>query len=82
MLALLRSQNRVLCVVDTDEMPVSHIELRIGVTCVATGSYSDSELKKWIARMRAQEWKDTFVFFKHEDKGTGPKLAAQFLKRE
>ena len=78
MLALLRSQNRVLCVVDTDEMPVSHIELRIGVTCVCDGLVTDSELKKWIARMRAQEWKDTFVFFKHEDKGTGQNSRPSF----
>ena len=81
-LALLRSQNRVLCVVDTDEMPVSHINKTAdwGYLRLRRASYSDSELNKWIARMRAQEWKDTFVFFKHEDEGTGPKLAAQFLK--
>jgi len=42
-------------------------------------SYSESELKKWISRMQAQKWKNTFVFFKHEDEGTGPKLAARFL---
>ena len=30
---------------------------------------------KWIKWMRAQKWKDTFVFFRHEDEGTGPKLA-------
>ena len=81
-LALLRSQNRVLCVVDTDEMPVSHIKKNAdwGYLRLRRASYSDSELKKWIARMRAQEWKDTFVFFKHEDEGNGPKLAAHFLK--
>ena len=81
-LALLRSHNRVFCVVDTDEMPVSHINRTAdwGYVRLRRAGYSDSELKKWIARMRAQEWKDTFVFFKHEGEGTGPKLAAQFLK--
>jgi hypothetical protein len=29
--------------------------------------------------IKAQKWKDTYVFFKHEDAGTGPKLAAQFI---
>jgi hypothetical protein len=29
--------------------------------------------------MRAQEWKTAYVFFKHEDEGTGPKLASQFI---
>jgi hypothetical protein len=25
-----------------------------------------------------KEWKDAFVFFKHEESGEGPKLAEQF----
>jgi uncharacterized protein YecE (DUF72 family) len=80
-LALLRSQNRALCVVDTDEMPVSLINKTAdwGYVRLRRVSYSESELKEWITRMRAQKWKETFVFFKHEDEGTGPKLAAQFL---
>ena len=80
--ALLRSQNRALCVVDTDEMPAGGITKTSdwGYMRLRRASYTDSELKKWITRMRAQEWTKTFVFFKHEDEGTGPKLAAQFLK--
>ena len=80
-LALLRSQNRALCVVDTEEMPASQINKTSdwGYMRLRRVKYSKSELKKWIARMRAQEWTNTYVFFKHEDEGTGPKLAAQFL---
>ena len=79
--ASLRSHNRAFCVVDTDETPVSQIKKTAdwGYVRLRRASYSVSELKKWIARIRAQEWKQTFVFFKHEDEGTGPKLAAQFL---
>ena len=79
--ALLRSHNRALCVVDTDEMPASQIIKTAdwGYMRLRRVAYSESELKEWIDRMRAQEWKRTFVFFKHEDEGTGPKLAAQFL---
>jgi hypothetical protein len=33
-----------------------------------------------LGRIRSQGWRETFLFFKHEDAGTGPKLAAQFLK--
>ena len=78
---LLSSQNRALVVLDTDEMPASHIDKTAnwGYMRLRRAGYSESELKKWIARMRAQKWKHTFVFFKHEDEGTGPKLAAQFL---
>ena len=80
-LALLRSHNRALCVSDTDDMPASHIDKTAdwGYMRLRRVAYSESDLKEWIDRMRAQEWKRTFVFFKHEDEGTGPKLAAQFL---
>ena len=80
-LALLRSHNRALSVVDTDEVPASHINKTSdwGYMRLRRVNYSKSELKKWIARMRAQEWTKTYVFFKHEDEGTGPKLAAQFI---
>jgi uncharacterized protein YecE (DUF72 family) len=80
-LALLRSQNRALCVSDTDDMPASHIDKTAdwGYMRLRRGAYSEADLKEWISRMRAQEWTNTFVFFKHEDEGTGPKLAAQFL---
>ena len=30
--------------------------------------------------MRDQDWKYAYVFFKHEDEGTGPRLAGDFLK--
>src|SRR6188474_1323718 len=42
--------------------------------------YTDAGLRKWIAKLNAQEWEGAFVFFKHEDVGAGPKLAARFLE--
>jgi hypothetical protein len=36
-------------------------------------------LKKWIDRLKAQDWNMAYVFFKHEDVGVGPELAARFL---
>jgi uncharacterized protein YecE (DUF72 family) len=41
--------------------------------------YTLAELVRWVKRIKAQKWKDTYVFFKHEDEGTGPTLAAQFV---
>ena len=80
-LALLRSKNRALCVSDTDEMPVNHIDKTAdwGYMRLRRVNYSEAELKEWVERVRDQKWKRTFIFFKHEDEGTGPKLAAQFL---
>jgi len=80
-LDLLRSHNRVLCISDRDEMPLNHIDKTAdwGYVRLRRVRYSDADLKKWLKRIKAQEWKDTYVFFKHEDEGTGPRLAAQFM---
>ena len=81
-LELLRSENRALVVSDTEDLPTIYKEKTAewGYLRLRRVKYSDSDLKKWIKWMRAQQWKDTFVFFRHEDEGTGPKLAAQFIK--
>ena len=37
--------------------------------------YGESELAAWAERIRAQPWVEAHVFFKHEEEGTGPRLA-------
>ena len=79
---LLRSHNRVLVISDTDELPAKHIDKTAdwGYVRLRRVRYSKAELTAWSKRIKAQNWNKTFVFFKHEDEGTGPKLAAQFIK--
>ena len=80
-LEVLRNQNRALVVSDTDDMPATHIDKTAdwGYLRLRRVNYSEENLAEWHQRIREQDWKETFVFFKHEDEGTGPKLAAQFL---
>lgn len=80
-LQLLSSENRALCVSDTDDLPVSHIDKTAdwGYLRLRRVNYSTADLREWISRMKAQDWKTTFVFFKHEDEGTGPRLASEFI---
>jgi len=80
-LDLLRRHDRALVVSDTDDLPATRIDKTAawGYLRLRRVSYSDDDLAGWLERMRAQEWTTTFVFFKHEDEGTGPKLAAKFL---
>jgi uncharacterized protein YecE (DUF72 family) len=40
--------------------------------------YADADLAAWVERVRAQPWEEAHVFFKHEDAGAGPRLAARF----
>ena len=78
----LRQKNSALVVSDTDEKPLTSITSTAdwGYLRLRKTSYSDEELPAWMDRVQEQKWKDAFVFFKHEDEGVGPKLAAQFLK--
>jgi len=80
-LSLLREKDCALVVSDTDEKPLSEIisTAQWGYLRLRRVAYEPDDLKVWMKRVQEQKWKDAFVFFKHEDEGTGPKLAAKFL---
>jgi uncharacterized protein YecE (DUF72 family) len=40
--------------------------------------YGDEDLERWAKRLEETAWDRAFVFFKHEDEGAGPRLAARF----
>lgn len=42
-------------------------------------SYGDAQLRTWLERLRDAGVREAQVFFKHEDAGTGPKLAERML---
>lgn len=81
-LNVLSRHNHALCISDTDEMPVSHIDKTAswGYLRLRRVNYSSEHLCAWLQRVRAQNWESTYIFFKHEDEGTGPRLAGDFLK--
>jgi uncharacterized protein YecE (DUF72 family) len=43
-------------------------------------SYEHEALAAWATRLLARDLAEAFVFFKHEDAGTGPRLAQEFLE--
>ena len=65
-LDLLRSQNRPLVVSDTDDMPTTHIDKTAdwGYLRLRRVNYSEENLVEWAARIQAQKWKESFLFFK------------------
>jgi uncharacterized protein YecE (DUF72 family) len=79
---LLRERDCALVVSDTDEKPLTEIisTARWGYLRLRRTAYDENGLVEWMKRVQDQKWKDAFVFFKHEDEGTGPKLAAQFIE--
>jgi uncharacterized protein YecE (DUF72 family) len=79
---LLRAHDSALVAADTDEKPLTEIinTAGWGYLRLRRTAYEEKDLADWMKRVTDQNWKDAFVFFKHEDEGTGPKLAAQFLQ--
>lgn len=76
----LRASNAALCLADTDEEPLTAIRATAnwGYLRLRRLEYGEAALREWAGRVRAQEWDDAFVFFKHEDEGKGPRFANAF----
>ena len=43
-------------------------------------AYEPGEIEDWAARAQDQPWEESYVFFKHEEAGTGPELAERFME--
>jgi uncharacterized protein YecE (DUF72 family) len=78
----LRANSCALCVADADDLPSAVLvdTAGWGYVRLRRKRYTSKRLDEWIERLRSQPWKEAYVFFKHEDTGTGPRLAARFLK--
>jgi uncharacterized protein YecE (DUF72 family) len=78
----LRAHSCALCVADVDDTPSHDLihSARWGYVRLRREDYTDEQLGEWIAKLKAQNWDEAYVFFKHEDEGTGPKFAARFLE--
>ena len=78
----LAGRDAALCIADG--------EVEGGVPLVATASwgylrlretdYDEARLEDWSRRVLAQSWDRAWVFFKHEEAGTGPRLARRFVE--
>jgi uncharacterized protein YecE (DUF72 family) len=79
---LLRRRKVALCIAQTEDFPDPPFVATApwGYLRLRLAKYSDADLKGWIRKIRRQKWKDVFVFFKHEEKATGPKFASRFME--
>ncbi len=79
---ILRSREVALAVSDTDkgDEPPVVATAPYGYLRLRRPAYDEQQLQAWAQRIREQPWETAHVFFKHEDGGTGPRLAAQFEK--
>jgi uncharacterized protein YecE (DUF72 family) len=79
---LLREQGAVLCIAEAEnDLVIPFVSTADwGYLRLRRPDYGDEELKQWVQKLRQQNWRDVFVFFKHEDEGKAPLMAKRFLE--
>jgi uncharacterized protein YecE (DUF72 family) len=67
-----------LCWAEDEELATPHQSTAgWGYLRLRRQDYGEEEVRAWADRILGQPWSDAYVFFKHEDEGTGPRLAAK-----
>jgi uncharacterized protein YecE (DUF72 family) len=81
-LTCLRERNCSLVMSETDENPISNLTATAtwGYVRLRRSDYNRADLSSWKQRVLSQNWDQAYIFFKHEDEGLGPKLAAEFVE--
>lgn len=78
----LREHSCALCAADDEDTPPAQLVKTVnwGYVRLRRVGYTPKELATWFKNISSQGWSEVFVYFKHEETGTGPKLAANLLK--
>src|SRR3972149_2793015 len=78
----LRAHHCALCLSDTDDAPIEAIVSTAdwGYLRLRRDEYSRKAIGALAEKVRSQDWKSAYVFFKDEGEGRGPKCALEFLE--
>ncbi len=79
---VLKQKNIALCIADSEKISTPVVATAdYGYLRLRREDYKDVDVMRWAETVRANAsiWSDAFVYFKHEESGIGPKLAAQMM---
>lgn len=72
----LRAHDAALCIADTEAGATPDVVTASwGYLRLRDADYDEAALHAWARRVQRPEWKDTYVYFKHEETASGPRLA-------
>ena len=80
---ILKARNVALCIADTENLETPKVATaNYGYLRLRREDYNEIDIERWAKFVREQEseWRDAFVYFKHEEAGIGPKLAGQMTQ--
>jgi len=79
--ALLRKHKCALCIAEDDELQTPFVATTDwGYLRLRRANYETLALKRILKQIREQDWRETFVFFKHEETASGPRFANKMLE--
>jgi uncharacterized protein YecE (DUF72 family) len=76
---VLRRRNAALCIADSEKLATpAVVTADFGYLRLRREDYQEADIRRWSESIRTNEssWHETFIFFKHEESGVGPKFAA------
>lgn len=77
----LRAGGAALCIAEDEELATPLVATAgWGYLRLRRQDYDDAAVAAWAEKVRGQSWDEAYVFFKHEDAGSGPRLAAKMLE--
>jgi len=78
----LRSAGAALCWAEDEDLATPRVATAgWGYLRLRRPDYTDADVVSWAERIRGETWSDAYVFFKHEDEGTGPRLAERMREQ-
>lgn len=78
----LRENNAALCISESEKIAAPQVATAdFGYLRLRRQDYVAADVKRWADFVQAQatQWRDAFVYFKHEESGLGPKLGKQMI---
>jgi len=78
----LRAANAALCIAEDEELAAPKVATGdFGYLRLRREDYKRAEIKRWMRWIDEQscQWREAFVYFKHEERAVGPKFAQQML---
>ena len=76
---MLRRFGVALCVADSEERTTPfEMTAPFGYLRLRREQYDEETLRSWAERCEGAGWDHAFVYFKHEERATGPRFAEQF----
>ncbi|CAN5140331.1 DUF72 domain-containing protein [soil metagenome] len=80
---LLRKANVALCLADSEKLTTPLVATAdYGYLRLRREDYTATDVEQWAEKIRglSSNWSDVYVYFKHEESGTGPRLAQQLME--